>query len=145
MSELSVAVVGGFPGGKIALRWYLKEGFIPAVFELTSKVCGHWYDASDTPTGVFDRLLINIPYYETALTDILPIRCGPNEPYLSLFQRSYEFREYLIVLVCALRDTKLWRAICDFVFCLLADVLSAFILPITIDYLMHVAGMYSRR
>lgn len=98
MSPLTVAVVGGGPGGIIAARWCLKEGLVPTVFESTSKVGGHWSDAKDSPTGVFDRLLTNIPYYECALTDVLPIRNGPNPehgPYSSLFQRPYEFREYL--------------------------------------------------
>lgn len=75
--HLSVAIIGGGAAGIIAARCCTKEGLVPTVFEATSRIGGHWSNAPDAPTGVFDGLMTNIPFYEIAVTDVLPLRTGP--------------------------------------------------------------------
>ncbi len=107
---VTVAVIGGGTSGICAARNCLREGLSPTLFEATGDLGGHWSASDPKVTAVFDNLLANIAFYETAPTDILPLREGPNLEHgtdASMFLNSAEWNrliKHIVAITPGLAD-----------------------------------------
>ncbi len=64
----TVAVIGAGPGGLVAARWLISQGFEPTLFEQQSELGGQW-TGSDL-TGVWPAMYTNTSRVLTAFSDL---------------------------------------------------------------------------
>jgi dimethylaniline monooxygenase (N-oxide forming) len=74
-----VAVIGAGPGGLVAARWLLRQGFEPTIFEQGPMLGGQWA-ALDGRTGVWPSMYTNSSRTVTAFSDL---EHATNHVYLS--------------------------------------------------------------
>jgi dimethylaniline monooxygenase (N-oxide forming) len=67
-----VAVVGAGPGGLIAARWLLSQGFEPTIFEQSTTLGGQWAGHSGR-SGVWPTMHTNTSRVLTAFSDLEPV------------------------------------------------------------------------
>ncbi len=65
----SVAVIGAGPGGLVAARWLLSQGFEPTIFEQASMLGGQW-TGLDGRSGVWPTMYTNSSRILTAFSDL---------------------------------------------------------------------------
>jgi dimethylaniline monooxygenase (N-oxide forming) len=65
----SVAVIGAGPGGLVAARWLLSQGFEPTIFEQAPELGGQWTGLPGL-SGVWPRLHTNTSRVMTAFSDL---------------------------------------------------------------------------
>src|SRR5215467_14244946 len=65
----NIAVVGAGPGGLIAARWLLSQGFEPTIFEQGPMLGGQW-TALDGRSGVWPSMYANSSRTMTAFSDL---------------------------------------------------------------------------
>jgi hypothetical protein len=65
----SVAVIGAGPGGLVATRWLLSQGFQPTIFEQGPMLGGQW-TGLDGLSGVWPTMHTNIGRVLTAFSDL---------------------------------------------------------------------------
>jgi dimethylaniline monooxygenase (N-oxide forming) len=65
----SVAVIGAGPGGLVAARWLLSQGFEPTIFEQSSVMGGQWAGL-DGRSGVWPAMHTNTSRIMTAFSDL---------------------------------------------------------------------------
>src|ERR1700756_2240031 len=65
----SVAVIGAGPGGLIAARWLLSQGFEPTIFEQEPTLGGQW-TGLDGRSGVWPTMHTNTSRILTAFSDL---------------------------------------------------------------------------
>jgi dimethylaniline monooxygenase (N-oxide forming) len=65
----SVAVIGAGPGGLVAARWLLSQGFEPTIFERESSLGGQW-TGLDGRSGVWPGMHTNSSRILTAFSDL---------------------------------------------------------------------------
>ncbi|MGE2814356.1 flavin-containing monooxygenase [Mycobacterium heidelbergense] len=68
-SPKSVAIVGAGPGGLIAARWLLSQGFEPTIFEQGPSLGGQW-TGLDGRSGVWPAMYTNSSRTVTAFSDL---------------------------------------------------------------------------
>ncbi|MCW2685751.1 MAG: putative flavoprotein involved in transport, partial [Mycobacterium sp.] len=69
MMKGSVAVIGAGPGGLVAARWLLSQGFQPTIFEQGPMLGGQW-TGLDGLSGVWPTLHTNTSRVMTAFSDL---------------------------------------------------------------------------
>lgn len=67
----SVAVIGAGPGGLVAARWLLAQGFEPTIFEQSLMLGGQW-SGVDGRSGVWPTMHTNSSRILTAFSDLEP-------------------------------------------------------------------------
>jgi dimethylaniline monooxygenase (N-oxide forming) len=67
----SVAVIGAGPGGLVAARWLLSQGFEPTIFEQMPTLGGQWTGV-DGGSGVWPSMHTNTSRVMTAFSDLEP-------------------------------------------------------------------------
>ncbi|MCW2554330.1 MAG: putative flavoprotein involved in transport [Mycobacterium sp.] len=67
----SVAVIGAGPGGLVAARWLVSQGFEPAIFERNSSLGGQWAGLPGR-SGVWPGMHTNTSRVLTAFSDLEP-------------------------------------------------------------------------
>lgn len=67
----SVAVIGAGPGGLVAARWLLAQGFEPSIFERSPVLGGQWAGLSGR-SGVWPGMHTNTSRIMTAFSDLEP-------------------------------------------------------------------------
>src|SRR5690242_186935 len=65
----SVAVIGAGPGGLVAARWLLSQGFEPTIFEQAPILGGQW-TGLDGRSGVWPTMHTNTSRIQTAFSDL---------------------------------------------------------------------------
>ena len=65
----SVAVIGAGPGGLVAARWLLAQGFDPTIFEQGPMVGGQW-TGLDAQSGIWPTMYTNTSRVLTAFSDL---------------------------------------------------------------------------
>jgi cation diffusion facilitator CzcD-associated flavoprotein CzcO len=65
----SVAVIGAGPGGLVAARWLLSQGFEPTIFERAPMLGGQWTGLADR-SGVWPTMHTNTSRVMTAFSDL---------------------------------------------------------------------------
>lgn len=65
----SVAVIGAGPGGLVAARWLLSQGFEPTIFEQTDTLGGQWTGLAGT-SGVWPTMHTNTSRILTSFSDL---------------------------------------------------------------------------
>ncbi len=65
----SVAVIGAGPGGLVAARWLLSQGFEPTIFEQSPTLGGQW-SGLDGRSGVWPNMNTNTSRVMTAFSDL---------------------------------------------------------------------------
>lgn len=70
-SARSVAVIGAGPGGLVAARWLLSQGFEPTIFEQAPMLGGQW-TGLDGRSGVWPTMHTNTSRVMTAFSDLEP-------------------------------------------------------------------------
>ena len=65
----SVAVIGAGPGGLVAARWLLSQGFEPTIFERAPLLGGQWTGLADR-SGVWPTMHTNTSLIMTAFSDL---------------------------------------------------------------------------
>ena len=65
----NVAVIGGGPGGLVAARWLLAQGFEPTIFEQAPTLGGQWTGRRGT-SGVWPAMHTNTSRILTAFSDL---------------------------------------------------------------------------
>ena len=65
----SVAVIGAGPGGLVAARWLLSQGFEPTIFEQSPVLGGQW-SGLDGRSGVWPNMNTNTSRVMTAFSDL---------------------------------------------------------------------------
>src|SRR3954447_20694937 len=65
----SVAVIGAGPGGLVAARWLLSQGFKPTIFEQSPILGGQWAGL-DGRSGVWPTMHTNTSRILTAFSDL---------------------------------------------------------------------------
>ena len=67
----SVAVIGAGPGGLVAARWLLSQGFEPTIFEQSPVLGGQWTGLAGR-SGVWPTMHTNTSRVLTAFSDLEP-------------------------------------------------------------------------
>jgi dimethylaniline monooxygenase (N-oxide forming) len=83
-----VAVIGAGPGGLVAARWLLAQGFEPTIFEQAPAPGGQWAGIPGR-SGVWPSMHTNTSRVLTAFSDLEPDGDGP------VFPHNRDIREYL--------------------------------------------------
>ena len=65
----TVAVIGAGPGGLVAARWLLSQGFEPTIFEQDSELGGQW-TGRPGQSGVWPAMYTNTSRVLTAFSDL---------------------------------------------------------------------------
>src|SRR6266478_3024340 len=65
----SVAVIGAGPGGLVAARWLLSQGFEPTIFEQAPMLGGQWTGLPEL-SGVWPTMHTNTSGITTAFSDL---------------------------------------------------------------------------
>ena len=65
----SVAVIGAGPGGLVAARWLLSQGFEPTIFEQSQTLGGQW-SGQDGVSGVWPTMHTNTNRILTSFSDL---------------------------------------------------------------------------
>ena len=65
----SVAVIGAGPGGLVAARWLLSQGFEPTIFEQSPVLGGQWAGLAGR-SGVWPAMHTNTSRVLTAFSDL---------------------------------------------------------------------------
>src|SRR3954464_10476600 len=65
----SVAVIGAGPGGLVAARWLLSQGFEPTIFEQSHMLGGQW-TGSDGISGIWPTMHTNTSRILTSFSDL---------------------------------------------------------------------------
>ncbi len=84
----SVAVIGAGPGGLVAARWLLAQGFEPVVFEVSPDIGGQWRWTTPT-SGVWPDMRANTSRVVTRFSDL------DHEPGTPVFPHSRQVLAYL--------------------------------------------------
>jgi dimethylaniline monooxygenase (N-oxide forming) len=66
-----VAVIGAGPGGLVAARWLLSEGFAPTLFEQSPTLGGQW-SGQVGPSGIWPAMHTNTSRVLTSFSDLAP-------------------------------------------------------------------------
>lgn len=85
----SVAVIGAGPGGLVAARWLLAQGFEPTIFEQTETLGGQW-TGLDGVSGVWPTMHTNTSRILTAFSDLAhdgDLSFPPNRDILDYLHR----------------------------------------------------------
>lgn len=69
--EMTVAVIGAGPGGLVAARWLLAQGFEPTLFEQAPTLGGQWAGLAGH-SGVWPAMRTNSSRILTAFSDLAP-------------------------------------------------------------------------
>jgi dimethylaniline monooxygenase (N-oxide forming) len=83
----SVAVIGAGPGGLVAARWLLSQGFEPTIFERNPTLGGQWAGLAGR-SGVWPGMHTNTSRVLTAFSDVEP-------QSVDVFPSSREVLDYL--------------------------------------------------
>ena len=67
--DQTVAVIGAGPGGLVAARWLLSQGFEPTIFEQAPMLGGQW-TGLDGRSGVWPTMHTNTSRTMTAFSDL---------------------------------------------------------------------------
>src|ERR1044072_7471603 len=67
----SVAVIGAGPGGLVAARWLLSQGFEPTIFEQSHTLGGQWSGMHGT-SGIWPTMHTNTSRILTSFSDLEP-------------------------------------------------------------------------
>lgn len=83
----SVAVIGAGPGGLVAARWLLSQGFEPTIFERGPALGGQWAAARDS-SGIWPGMYTNSSRTMTAFSDL-------DHSSTLVYQRNRDILDYL--------------------------------------------------